>query len=346
MAWIRWRQTTGGRRLATVQWRGPNGRVRSQALKTSDERLVDIHLRRARQLEGKKGPRSVVSDDPMTALRHFLQEKAVTVGSANSVVPYRARLNPLFRAWADQPMSQWNRRDFVSYIAARDWAPATIHKLRNYSRQFIAWAQENDLPCADFVGNFKAPPIRVHDVEVLTPEQALAVLEEARGHYLELPIALSMFAGMDPSDFRSLDWSEVNFKAGIIKRRRNKTNAAIEIPIQPFLRDALGRNRALRGPVCRDLPDCTSNLSKALHRLCKRAGIPRAPKGQSGFRRFRHTQATLLARAGADVATIGRSLGHRKGSNMALRYVESDREQLDRGLGAIDRQIREAAGGE
>jgi len=343
MAWIRWRVTHDGRRLASLQWRDGKGKVRSQALKTSDERLIQIHLRRASQIEGKRGPRVLPTDDPLEALELFLQEKSVSVGSARSLEPYRSRLVPLFQCWAGRPMHEWRRIDFVSYIAERDWSPATKHKLRNYARQFIAWAQESDIPCADFVGSFKPPPIRVHDVAILTPEQAHAVLQEARGHYLELPIALAMFAGMDPSDFRSLDWAEVDLEAGLIKRRRNKTGAPIEIPIQPLLRDALGRRRALRGTVCRSLPGSTSSLNKALHRLCKRAGVPRSPKGQSGFRRFRHTQGTMLARAGADVATIGRSLGHGKGSTMALRYIETDLERLDRDLGEMDRQIREVA---
>jgi len=342
MAWIRWRETKDGRRLATLQWRDGNGKVRSQALGTSDERLVQIHLRRASQIEGRKGPRALPTDDPLDALELFLQEKAVTVGSPASLEPYRLRLTPLFQGWSGRPMHEWRRTDLVAFIADRNWSPATIHKLRNCARQFISWAQENDIPCADFVGNFKPPPIRVKDVAILTEKQAGAVLQKARGHYLELPITLAMFAGMDPSDFRSLDWSEVDMDTGVIQRRRNKTGAPIEIPIQPLLRDALGRHRALRGPVCRGLPTSTSSLTKALHRLCERAGVPRAPRGQSGFRRFRHTQGPMLARAGADVATIGRSLGHGKGSTMALRYIETDLERLDRDLGEMDRRTREA----
>ena len=54
MAWIRWRKTSDGRRLASLQWRDEEGRVHSKALRTSDERIAQMHLRLAERQEGKR----------------------------------------------------------------------------------------------------------------------------------------------------------------------------------------------------------------------------------------------------------------------------------------------------
>ena len=89
----------------------------------------------------------------------------------------------------------------------------------------------------------------------------------------------------------------------------------------------LRRRRQRSGPVCRRLPKSDSSIYKALHRLCDRAEVPR-----SGWHQLRHTAATLLAAEGADVATIGRMLGHRPGSPITLRYLHTD-----------DMRLREAA---
>ena len=54
MAWIRWRKTKDGARLASLQWRDAGGRVRSKALGTSDERLAQLHLDALRTQLGQR----------------------------------------------------------------------------------------------------------------------------------------------------------------------------------------------------------------------------------------------------------------------------------------------------
>ncbi len=68
MAWIRWRQTKRGVRLASVQWRDANGRVRSRAVKTSDPRLIEMHKRAIEAREGRGKPLTAVTFDAEDAL--------------------------------------------------------------------------------------------------------------------------------------------------------------------------------------------------------------------------------------------------------------------------------------
>ena len=166
--------------------------------------------------------------------------------------------------------------------------------------------------------------------EALSAEQARRLLDAARGHYLEVPVALALFAGLSRADLRALTWKEVDLDAGLITRPRHKTGRALRLPISPPLAEVLERHRRRAGPVCRRLPKSDSSLYKALHRLCDRADVPRG-----GWHRLRHTAATLLAAAGTDVATIGRILGHRPGSVVTLRYLHTDDDRLRQAAEAV-----------
>jgi integrase len=103
------------------------------------------------------------------------------------------------------------------------------------------------------------------------------------------------------------------------------------------LREVLERHHRRSGLVCPRLPKSDSSLSKSLHRLCDRAGIPRG-----GWHRLHHTAATLLAAGGVDVATIGRMLGHRPGSPITLRYLHTDDERLRHAADAVAKAVKTA----
>ena len=77
MAWIRWHTTKRGVRLASVLWRDKDGRTRSRALKTSDPRLIDMHLRSIEHVqEGRPLPTLTV--DAPEALERFLAHVKLT----------------------------------------------------------------------------------------------------------------------------------------------------------------------------------------------------------------------------------------------------------------------------
>ncbi len=98
MAWIRWRTTKSGARLASIQWRDSEGRVRSKALGTSDGRLVKMHLQAVEaEKEGRAQP--TVTVDAQEALERFLAHIRLT-RSADTHGFYKQKLAPLWGAWA------------------------------------------------------------------------------------------------------------------------------------------------------------------------------------------------------------------------------------------------------
>lgn len=332
--WLRWKTLKKtGRKHAYLAWRDENGRERTEALRTTDERVAAAILRR-RQLEAGEIPAPAVGPAE-DLLEQFLAEKALQV-RPGTVEQFREKLGPLFAAWRDVPLHLWERRMWIEYVGAHpDWSPRTTELVYQKLRAFLAWARDLDLPVADVLAGYKPPRPRPQERDHLSPEQEQALMDAVRGHrYLEPPVALALYAGLSRADFRALQWPQVDLDAGTITLRRSKTGQRVEVPVCPALDEVLRRARALGGPVCRGLPESNGSLHKALHRLCDRAKIPRG-----GWHRFRHTFATRLIASGADLKTVARLVGHAHGSTATLLYVQGDRARerraIDRAFGGL-----------
>jgi len=156
-------------------------------------------------------------------------------------------------------------------------------------------------------------------------------------------VALAVYTGLSRADIRSLRWDEVDLERRQIRRARKKTGVRLEVELPAPLvrmisdvRTGLGGAEAITSDAL-VLPDLLSDsgLCKALHRICDRAGVPRG-----GWLRLRHSFATNLLRSGADLATVGKALGHRPGSLVTTRYIHSDstalRSAVDRLAAAIE----------
>ncbi len=83
-----------------------------------------------------------------------------------------------------------------------------------------------------------------------------------------------------------------------------------------------------------------SSLSKALQRAQEAVGIERAPRGQNGFHRLRHTFATRLGSLGVPHGAIRRLLAHAPGSSMTDQYVQRDDSQDRAAMAALAEAMR------
>lgn len=115
----------------------------------------------------------------------------------------------------------------------------------------------------------------------------------------------------------------MDLKRGWINLPRSKTGKPISIPIIPPLRDVLEREPGRRkGLVCGRLPKDPSHTAALLRKLLEDARIPKAPRGQGGWHRFRHSCGTILADLGVPHAVVARILAHSPA--MAARYIHPD----------------------
>lgn len=314
MPWLRSRiERSSGLTTWSVEWREA-GKVRARPLGAVTEQDAQYEL--AALNAGKRTRRAVQSVSPAVAASGYLKHLKASGRRHGTIVHDEDKLKPLLDTWGERPMANWSRAMLETLLSDRGWGPSRVRQALGVYRRFITWCAAVGYGCGDFVAGFKPPRARpAEDRQTLSAEQARKLLDAARDHYLEVPVALALLTGLSRSDLRAITWKEVDFERGLITRPRSKTGRPLRLPMSGTLREILERWSKRAGPVCPNLPVSDSSLSKSLHRLCDRAGVPRG-----GWHRLRHTAATLLAAAGTDVATIGRILGHRPGSVVTLRY--------------------------
>jgi integrase len=155
--------------------------------------------------------------------------------------------------------------------------------------------------------HFKRIPQRRSQREFLTQEEVKKLLSTPCEYdVLRNLIALAIFSGLRPADIKTLDWSEILLGADgepIIRKQMHKTKNIETIPIS---RDALkfcGIPKS-HGLVFNDFRP--SMAVKPLRDWVKAAGITK----HVTLYTFRHTCATMLITAGADINTVSRHMTH------------------------------------
>ena len=137
--------------------------------------------------------------------------------------PRPDKLKPLLDEWGDRPMAEWSRPMLEALLHDRAWSTSRVRQALGVYRRFIAWCRAVGYVCGDFVGEFKPPRARPQEHrEALSAEQCRRLLDEAKGHYLEVPVALALLTGLSRADLRAITWKEVDLDAGLITRPRSQ----------------------------------------------------------------------------------------------------------------------------
>lgn len=181
-----------------------------------------------------------------------------------------------------------------------------------------------------------APLVRRPEVVALTPSEARALLEAAKGDRLYALYAVAVAIGLRRGEALGLHWSDIDLDAGTLRVRtalqringelrfvEPKTNrSARTIPLPRSSMEALRQHRHaqlgerlaagerwhdqdLVFPSSVGTPMEPRNLTRHFHRLCERAGI-----GRRRFHDLRHTCASLLLAQNVHPRVVMETLGH------------------------------------
>ncbi len=136
---------------------------------------------------GPKGPAMTTATINQDILQKFLNALVNAHGLAPATQrAYREKLRPLFAAWEDIPIEEWDYPLFEDFIAAQDWAPRTRHKFCCCCRKFIRWAQSRKMAVQNFVGSYKAPRAPATAPRVISRGDLIALLRHSEGHRMEV----------------------------------------------------------------------------------------------------------------------------------------------------------------
>lgn len=185
---------------------------------------------------------------------------------------------------------------------AHAWSPTTIRNYLIVLRAGYRQARLEKLVSSIPWDGVKFPHAEGRD-EVIPLAHLQAIVAGVRPENpADVAIMLAMFTGLRRRDLESLDWREVDFEAGVIRRTTHKARVSVSIPMAPELSAFLAMIRADAGPIFAPAQKDRSGL--VLRRTAALCGTAH------GLHRFRHTFVTSLAEAKVNPRVIQGLAGH------------------------------------
>jgi integrase len=229
-------------------------------------------------------------------------------------------------------LQRWHRELIKSGLASRTVTNA--HKLLH---RVLADAVKNGTLARNVAEVRRPPRIEATETKILTPEQITDVLTKLEHHRLLPVVSLALATGMRRGELLGLQWGDVELDAGTLrversleetkaglrfkspKTRRGRRNISLPPDAVTMLRAYKVKQLELRlvlglgkiepsTLVFSDVegePFKPHTVSRAWQRVVVAKGLPRV-----SFHALRHTHASMLIRAGVDILTISRRLGH------------------------------------
>ena len=305
---------------------GPDGKRRYVSGKTKED--ARRNLRRARG----DAERGLVSDGGHVALSEYLA-RWLNDSVRGSVKPithqsYEMLVNKhVIPAVGNVRLSKITPAHLQGFYRSKldaGLSPRTVQYLHVVLHRALKQALRWDLVPRNVAEAVDPPKVPKKDVFPLSPDQARAFLEAARGNRLEALYVLAIHTGMRQGALLSLRWDDVDLDAGVLRVRGTKTarsrrtvklsRTALEALTSHLARqleeiDRAGDSWRENGLVFATelgTPLNRHNLTQRSFRpLLARAGLP-----QIRFHDLRHTCATLLLSKGVHAKFVQELLGY------------------------------------
>ncbi|HYU74883.1 MAG TPA: tyrosine-type recombinase/integrase [Ktedonobacteraceae bacterium] len=372
-----YQRTSDNRWVASV--RLPNGQRLSRYGDTEQE--AKRNLKEA-QKELERGRLVTAKDQTVEAfLNYWLEIRSPTL-RRSTIVNYRTKIRkhvlPYIGRTKLQKLTGDMLQSLYSKLLNKKLSPNTVNVvhtiLKSAFKDAVLWEKLAVNPC-DKV----KPPKRVRkEADFLTLEQALRLIEAAKGRRLECMITLEVVTGMRRGELFALHWCDIDFEKKVLYVRwslsytnvdgtgckyveeQPKTEAGKRmIPLPDIAIEALKQHKArqaevrlLIGPRWNnlDLVFCNSVGSywsdsyhhKAYKSLLKKAGLPASLR----FHDLRHSAATILLAMGVNMKLIQQRMGHsdiRITLGLYTHVTDSMQEQL---VKMLNEHFKKASGEE
>lgn len=210
-----------------------------------------------------------------------------------------------------------------------------ISVLRTSLQCALEW---NAVKACPIIRRLKTPPSKY---DFLTTEESSQLIDAAEGIWREM-IKIALGTGLRFGELIALTWNDVDFEKDEFTIRRAfaknmlgspKSNRIRYIPMTESVYQVLSSKLNREGYVFADgkgqhlkqIP-----CLKKLHRICKKAGLRKI-----GWHCFRHTFASHLAQAGANLVAVQGLLGH-SDIRTTMRYTHINDAVLREAINILD----------
>jgi integrase len=345
-------KTKGIYKRGTVWWiryAGLDGRVRfessgSKSFKDAQDKLID----RKKEVKEGKEPMQVRRIKPHT-FKELADHYVIWAERQRSYRRKKGIIGILKKEWGNLPLRNFNTRIVEEYqtkiitevVERKDGkkhyrAPATANRhlatLKHMFTKAVEWEMVEE-EALKKVRRVKLLPENNRRLRYLSKEDSKALVEACKPHLMPI-VVTALNTGMRKEEILSLEWEKhVDLKHGFILLDITKNGDRREVPINQTLRKTLqGLVRHINRPyVFTDKRGRRfDNVVRSFKSACRTAGIK-----DFRFHDLRHTFASQLVMAGADITTIKELLGH-KTLTMTLRYAHLAPSHKVKAVGMLD----------
>ena len=220
-------------------------------------------------------------------------------------------------------------------------SPRTVGHAHRLLRLVLQCAVKNNTISRNVAAVHAPPKVQEREIAILSADQISDVIARLEGHALFPIVSLALATGMRRGELLALQWGDVDLYAATVRVERSveETKAGLRIKSPKTKRgrrsitlppDAVAMLRAHKvkmlelrltlgaGNIAPESLVFSSvdggllspdNLSRDWRRVSSSRKLPRVP-----FHGLRHTHVSILIRAGVDILTVSRRLGHNKPS--------------------------------
>jgi len=251
------------------------------------------------------------------AFEDFILSREAQLCSPQTIDFYQRMLKPFLEFTNGTQLSNRTVRSFLATVAQRGVSSATVHAHARAVRAFVRFAYEEGW--IEEPVTVRMPRLEQKRMEVLSPEDVKRVLSVCGTRDRALVMTL-IDSGLRRGEALDLNWEDLDFHTGAIHVRRGKGGKARVTYVGAKSRRALlrwgGGQRS--SPI---FPLTASGGATLMDRLSRRSGVP------ISFHKCRRTFATWALRAGIDLLSLQRLLGH-SSLEMVRRYAEQTAADL------------------
>src|SRR5215204_2298970 len=124
-------------------------------------------------------------------------------------------------------------RSFYRDRLDADLSSATVHKMHVVLHKALDQAVSDGLIPRNAAKGVKVPQTKKKEIQPLTPEQAQALLEAARGDRLEALYVLALNTGLRQGELLALKWEDVELEDAVLRIRRTLTRTGGKVDMGP-----------------------------------------------------------------------------------------------------------------
>ena len=271
------------------------------------------------------------------AIQEFAREHRSRGSRPKTITFYLDTLRRLLKLWLEEDTSCLTPLT-INRALDRDLKPATLASQHAALRCFCNWLEAiGEVQKNPFLGK-KRPKVRIEPRQVLTSDEMNKMLIAAKGgersarcKSRNVALLVLMFdTGLRAGEIASLKVSSIDWDMGVVKVEDGKVGVRFVTVGRKTLRvvkryithERKGNSQALFLTVTRK-PISARQISQLVLKISQRSGIGWEVRAH----RMRHSYSCAYLRAGGDVFSLMRQLGHKRLETTA-RYVHWTPESL------------------